>query len=210
ARHVCRRLLEEWQAGAEEGVRSQESGVRSRPSGVRRPGQDSPLLSAEVSAVSGACAKVLADPLLRAESLVARLEQMTTTALEGGPAEALARLLTTLDEQSQQIVAQDDPVTWARMAVKRVQEWLGPGLVQADDPRFTMFQVEYRKSKLSRSLETAAAQMAEEWEQHLTEVALQLMESPGRRVAAAEAGLRQVAAQLQEEAEAQTPRHPTH
>src|SRR5262249_51967597 len=79
ARHGCRRLLEEWQAGAEEGVRSQESGVRSRPSGVRRPGQDPALLGPEVSAVSGACAKVLADPLLRAESLVARLEQMTTT-----------------------------------------------------------------------------------------------------------------------------------
>jgi serine/threonine protein kinase len=204
ARHVCRRLLEEWQAesGVATQARSGSDGTRMRGSGVRRLGQDTP----EVSAVSGACAKVLADPLLRAEALVARVEQMTTTVLEGSPAEALARLLTTLDEQSQQIVAQDDPVTWARMAVKRVQEWLGPGLVQADDPRFATLQVEYRKSKLSRSLETAAAGMAEEWEQRLTEAALQLMEAPGRRVAAAEAGLREVAAQLQEEAEAQAER----
>src|SRR5262245_37515985 len=48
---------------------------------------------------------------------------------------------------------------------------------------------DWRKSKLSRCLETAAQTVAEEWSNRLAREAMSLMEMPGKRVAEAEAGL---------------------
>jgi hypothetical protein len=48
---------------------------------------------------------------------------------------------------------------------------------------------EWRKSRLSRALTTAAEQIAEQWDARLAGAAFALMEHPGRRVAAAEAAL---------------------
>ncbi len=141
-----------------------------------------PTATAEVEA---ACARVLADPDLRPEALTARLEAETHGLLDGTPGEALTRLLATLEEQAQQSVAQDDPGNWARQAVTRVREWSGAGL-SAGPVREAG---EWRKSRLSRALESAAQKLAAEWGRRLTETAFGLMEHPGRRVAAAEAAL---------------------
>ena len=90
-RDACKRLLEEWQATGE------------------------PTATAEVEA---ACARVLADPDLRPEALTARIEAERAWASSTvPPREALTRLLATLEEQSQQSLAQDDPGNWARQAV---------------------------------------------------------------------------------------------
>jgi hypothetical protein len=157
-RDACRRLLEEWQASGD------------------------PTATAEVEA---ACARVLADPDLRPEALTARVEAAARGALDGSPAEALTRLLATLEESAQQSLAQDDPGNWARQAVTRVREWTGSGL-SAGAVRETG---EWRKSRLSRALEAAAQELANEWGARLAEAAFALMEHPGRRVAAAEAAL---------------------
>jgi serine/threonine protein kinase len=158
-RDACKRLLEEWQGAGE------------------------PTATAEVEA---ACARVLADPDLRAETLTARLEAEARDLLDGStPAEALTRLLAGLEEQAQQAVAQDDPGNWAKQAVTRVREWSGAGL-SAGPVREAG---EWRKSRLSRALEGAAQKLAAEWGQRLSEAAFGLMEHPGRRVAAAEAAL---------------------
>jgi hypothetical protein len=100
-REICRRLLEEWQAGAE------------------------PTATAEIEA---ACARVLADPDLRPEALQAHIEQAAQDQMEGPASEALSRLLVALEEQAQQSFAHDDPGNWARQAVTRLREWFGAGL----------------------------------------------------------------------------------
>jgi hypothetical protein len=157
-RDACKRLLEEWQGAGE------------------------PTATAEVEA---ACARVLADPDLRPEALTARLEAEARGLLDGTPAEALTRLLASLEEQALQSVAQDDPGNWAKQAVTRVREWSGAGL-SAGPVRDAG---EWRKSRLSRALEAAAQKLAADWGKRLAQAAFALMEHPGRRVAAAEAAL---------------------
>jgi serine/threonine protein kinase len=135
--------------------------------------------------IDAACARVLADPDLRPEALAARIEAAVRGSLDGAPGEALTRLLATLEEQALQSVAQDDPGNWARQAVARVREWTGSGL-SSGTVRETG---EWRKSRLSRALESAAQELAAEWDTRLAEAAFALMEHPGRRIVAAEAAL---------------------
>lgn len=105
-REICKRLLEEWQ---DEG---------------------DPTAATEIEA---ACARILADPDLHPEALVVHIEEAARDHLEGPPGEVLTRLLTTLDEQAQQSLAQDDPGNWAKQAVTRMREWFGAGLGAAAD-----------------------------------------------------------------------------
>jgi hypothetical protein len=159
-RQACKRLIEDWMA------------------------PDGPSAVAEVEA---ACARSLADPGLRLESITARIEEAAWTAphteLCGTPAEALTSLLASLEEQAQQSFAQDDPGNWARQALGRVREWVGAGAEHGQETP------DWRKSRLHRTLLAAAQKVAEEWDGNLAGVLWGLMEHPGRRVAAAEAAL---------------------
>jgi hypothetical protein len=192
ARSACIRLLEEWGSVRESG------GALDPGSGEHRrfalaAGEAALAQSPEVDA---ACAKALAEPGLRPEALTARIEELAGAALDGAPGEALARTLSALEEQSQQFVAQDDPGNWARQALARVRDWLGSGL-SAHQTRETG---EWRKSRLSRALETAIDQTAQEWDDKLMQAAARLMETPGERVVAAEAAMTSFAAYCQEQA----------
>src|SRR5262249_10143580 len=166
ARQACKRLMEEWLGDGE------------------------PTARAEVEA---ACARLLADPGLRAETLQARIEEGAQRHLDSlAPGEALTALLASIEEQSQQFIAQDDPGNWARQTLTRVQEWLGSGWqahANAGGSGAARGSSDWRKSKLSRSLDAGAQQLVEEWDQKLSQAAFVLMEHPGRRVAAAEAAL---------------------
>ncbi len=160
-----------------------------------------PTAQAELEAAQ---ARVLADPELLPETLMARISQAATPHLEAAPADVLLKMLAALEEQSTQVVAQADPATWAHQAVGRVQEWLGNGLTPAGGTSAaesasgsaagaewhrTSLAAAQRKSKLTRALEMAATTLAEEWEQHFLDTTAGLMEHPGRRVAVAEAVL---------------------
>ncbi|MGH7227472.1 MAG: hypothetical protein ACRELF_30030, partial [Gemmataceae bacterium] len=133
--------------------------------------------------LQAAQARVLADPELQADALANRILDLAAQQLEGSPRELLTRLLSVVEEQSQQTVAQDDPGAWARQALTRVQDWLGGGLQLASAANVGP----QRKSRLTRALESAAAKMAEQWEASFAAVAAGLMEHPGRRIALAEA-----------------------
>ncbi len=174
ARNCCRRILEEW----------------------GMPGE--PTATAELDA---AHARIAADPDLRPEALATRLAELASRHMEAPPGDALTRLLTTIEEQSQQYIAQDDPGAWARQAVVRVKEWLGSGI---QPPGTTTLA--QRKSRMTRALETAAAQLAEEWDQRLHQVAYALMEHPGKRLAIAEAALCRMIGFCDEAVEAHTTR----
>jgi serine/threonine protein kinase len=157
ARHACARMLEEWQMTGE------------------------PTARAELEAAQ---ARLQADPELSPESLSARLNEAVAAHLESVPADLLTRLLTTMEEQSKQSVAQDDPGAWARQALTRIQDWLGGGVAHAGAG-----PIHQRRSRLTKALEAAAAEVAQEWDHRLSEAALDLMEHPGRRLAVAEVAL---------------------
>ena len=59
--------------------------------------------------LEAAHARVLAGPDLSPEALTGRLNEAVAVHLEGVPADLLTRLLTTMEEQSKQSVALDDP-----------------------------------------------------------------------------------------------------
>jgi serine/threonine protein kinase len=173
ARRACKRLIDDWMA------------------------PDMPTAQAELEA---ACARVLADPGLRPEALSARIEEGASAGVQtdflGTPAEALTGLLASLEEQSQQSVAMDDPGNWARQALGKVRDLVGTGSDLAPETP------DWRKSRLHRALAAAAQKVAEEWDKDLAKTLWGLMEHPGRRVAAAEAAIQSLQKFCVESAEA--------
>jgi hypothetical protein len=161
-----------------------------------------PTAAAEIEA---ACARMLAEPDLRAEAVAGHIEELACSPTEPGrprglngkgdgrggdlleapPAEVLTGMLFTLEEQSQQSVAQDDPGNWARQALSRIREWTGSSATSGSGSGAG----DWRKSRLGRALSLAADRLAAEWNDRLVAAAVGLMEPPGRRVAAAEAAL---------------------
>jgi eukaryotic-like serine/threonine-protein kinase len=174
ARSALARLLEEWQTDGD------------------------PTAAAELEAVH---ARIVADPELFPEALTEQVAERARAQLEGTPREVLTRLLASLEEQSQQMVAQDDPGVWARQAVTRVRDWLGSGLAPPG-----VAAIQQRKSRLTKALEASAAELAEEWDRRFAEAAAGLMEHPGRRLAVAEAALKRFLVFCEEAAAAQTAR----
>jgi hypothetical protein len=134
--------------------------------------------------LEAAHARMAADPEWRPEALVDRIAEFVTPLLEDRPGDQLTKLLVSVEDQAGQFVAQDDPGGWARQALTRVKDWLGSGI---QPPGVTSLQ--QKKSRLTRALEAAALQLAEERDNHLTATVLGLTEHPGRRLAAAEAAL---------------------
>jgi len=139
-------------------------------------------------------ARIVSDPELAPDALIGRIIELAAADLEGPPAEALTRFLSSLEEHSRNVMALDDPGTWARQAVQRTGEWLGSGLqstsqLLAQRGEGSYHPIQQRKSRLTRALESAAATLAEEWDQTFTNSAVQLMEHPGERLAIAEEAL---------------------
>jgi hypothetical protein len=146
-----------------------------------------PTAHAEVDAT---CAGALADPELQFGTVCTRIQEEAAASFDGNMAGALTSLLSHLEEQSQQAVAHDDPGNWARQALSRVQDWVGLS-AQGEETG-------WRKSRLSRTLSSITQKMAGEWDDRLAGIAFALMEHPGWRIAAAEAGLNRFVEACQE------------
>jgi len=162
ARRVCQRLLEQWQAPVKEDL----------------------LLGEEGALLEAAQARVLADPELQPEGLPRRIAEAAAVPGEGEPAEVLTRLVANIEEQSRQMIALEDPAAWATQALSRVREWLGSGIPAPGAPT-----IQQRKSRMTKALETGAAQLAEKWDRRFTDGAYGLLDHSGRRLALAEAAL---------------------
>lgn len=159
-RDACLQLLEDWQAGG---------------TGLTTP---------EQSILDAALARVLTDPELRPEALAHRIDGLAADHMDVPPRDGLTRLLVTVEEQSNQQMAQEDPGVWARQTVSRVRDWLGSGVSLPG-----VNTIQQRRSPLTRALEAAAAALAQEWSLRLWEVVDGLMEYSGRRLAVAEAAV---------------------
>ena len=156
ARKACHRLIDGWLV----------NGDRDLP--------------AEVGAkVAEACHEAQAHPDLKPEALQQRLQQSAAVPslaeLEATPGEALTRILATIEDQSHQSVATEDPGNWRRQAVGRVKEWIGGG-----GSELTPDNHDWRKAKFSRALAAAANKVAAEWSQQRCTRLFALMEHPGR------------------------------
>ncbi len=152
--------------------------------------------------LDAAIARAVADPEWRPEALADRVAELVTPAMEGRPGDHLTRLLVALEEQSVQFVARDDPGGWAQQAITRVKDWLGSGVQPAGVP-----SIQLRKSKLTRALEAAAAQLAEALDAQLCTTIVGLMEHPGRRLATAEAAVARLIAHCDDTAAVHAKRH---
>ena len=155
--------------------------------------------------VEAACARTLADPHLQPGALTQHLETVAAKFLDGlAPPQALAQLLTGLEEQCWQFGGPDNPAVWAASALARVREWLGSG-VQSGTGGLTVGA--NRKSRLNRALENACSQLAEEWDAKLNAVTATLMGLPGQRLAVAEAGLNRLLQYFLQTGQGQVTRH---
>jgi eukaryotic-like serine/threonine-protein kinase len=137
--------------------------------------------------VDAACARLLADPELRPESLRMRIQEQAAATFEDSVSGALTALLSTLEEQAQGPIAMDDSGAWAQQALGRLEEWIGRS-------RDSESASEWSKSRLGRIFSTCVQNLATEWDQRLSQAAFAMMERPGRRVAAAEAALQKLIA----------------
>jgi hypothetical protein len=168
ARQACVRLMSDWQAMGE------------------------PTAVAEVEA---ACARATADPELRFEAACIQIEKEAARKFDNNVAGSLASLLASLEEQTLQGVAQDDPAAWARHAIGLLQDLVG-----------TSYRPEHesgwRRSRLGRALAEAIQKVANDWDKKLSTICFDLMEHSGRRVAAAEAALKKLVDFCQETAAA--------
>ncbi len=82
------------------------------------------------------------------------------------------------------MIALDDPASWAHQALERVRDWLGNGVAAAGAST-----IHLRKSRMTKALEAAAAQLASQWDARFTEASYGLLDHPGRRLALCEAAL---------------------
>jgi eukaryotic-like serine/threonine-protein kinase len=154
ARHVCERLIAQWQA----------------------PG---PVVS---PAVEELCRKAAGDPALQPDQVVAEIDGLVkTTGLN--PAEQIAKLLRSLEAK----IGSEEwtPADWARDALETMAGAVGVrGSRDASEIG--------RHGKLTKAYAAAVATAADTWVRRLVGEVLHLVAMPGRRVAAAEAGLAQL------------------
>ncbi len=172
ARGGCARLLGEWQAPAD------------------------PMAASQVDI---ACAEALADPGLEFQSVCNRLQAEAASAFDGDLPGAVTQLLSVLEEQSHQSVAQESPASWARQALHRVEDLIGAAPDLESD-------TSWRRSRVSRALCNATQKFAAEWDERLSSAAFKLMDQTGCRIAAAEAGLQRFTRYCDDAFEAQRAR----
>ena len=187
ARGACQRLFEQWQATTLDAyavISDKHASLLSECSNGIGVLEDTSCITAH-DLLEAAQARMLADPELHADALANRILELAGQQMESSPRELLTRLLSAIEEQSQQMVAHDDPGAWARQALTRVQDWLGAGL----QPVGTTTLGPQRKSRLTRALEHAATKLAEDWDRRFSAAASGLMEHPGPRLALAETAL---------------------
>jgi hypothetical protein len=179
AREACCRLLEDWQTTT------------------------AMLTSPEQASVDAAIARTLAEPEWKLDKLAARLDALAGEHLDGPPQEVLTRMLMNVEGQSIQNLAQEDPGNWAKQTLARMRDWLGSGV-----PLPGVNPLAQRRSALTRAMETAAMNLANEWSSKLIDIVKRLMEHTGRRVAVAEAALSRLIGFCEEQLNTKPPKGP--
>jgi hypothetical protein len=155
ARMACARMLGHWRA------------------------PDPPTAPTEAEAAANAATTAAG---LSPEAMLADLDRVASVPGEGTPAEAVERLLASLEVQA---ASTSDAGQWSAQALERVKEWAGSGAVHdADSP--------WQKSRFFRPLQLAAKQLAEDCVKRMTADVLSILQHPGHRLANGEAAIRKL------------------
>jgi serine/threonine protein kinase len=155
ARMACARMLSHWRA------------------------PDPPTAPAEAEAAANAATAAAG---LGPEALFVDLDRAASVPGEGTPAEAVERLLASLEVQA---ASTGDAGQWSAQALERVKEWAGSGAVHdADSP--------WQKSRFFRPLQLAAKELAQKFATRMTSDVLSILQHPGHRLANGEAAIRKL------------------
>ncbi len=133
------------------------------------------------------CAAALSDPGLRWNALQAELNRQAQTPRQGSPIETTERFLAQLAEDSTTPAATENPGAWAVQVLETARRLAGPGTGRE-------LEALWKKSQFYGELTRASQQLGEQWDLYLAGQLSDLIRMPGHRVAAAEAGLRRLAA----------------
>ncbi len=150
SRHICERLILQWQASAS-----------AAPKGLAEVVQ-----------------KILAEPALKAERVAAEIDRLVREG-EGAPGDLSAGLLAGLEKK---LFSAEAPATWGREAFDAVINLVG--VKGSRDPADAV-----RTGKLTRVYTAAVNSLGDAWVKKLGNEAINFLESPGKRVASAEAAL---------------------
>jgi serine/threonine protein kinase len=140
---------------------------------------DGPNAPTEIEA---AAATATSKPELLPEALLASLDSAAALPGEGTPAEAVERLLASLEVQA---ASASDPSLSTAQALERVKEWAGSGTVPDPDSP-------WQKSRFFRSLQLAGKQLAGRLADRMTADVLSILQHPGHRLANGEAAIRKL------------------
>lgn len=143
-----------------------------------------PTYDASAVEVEAICAQALSDPGLAWDELATQIEK-AARASEGTPPEIVNRLLGELNEEANRSEVLSNPAAWAQRAVEQLEEWVGTRATGADDSML-------RRSRFSVLYNDAAQAAASDWERRLIESVSEVMNQPGRRVAAMEEAIRRL------------------
>ncbi|MCE9534333.1 MAG: protein kinase [Planctomycetes bacterium] len=129
--------------------------------------------------VDDLCAKMQVTPALQPDAMMARMQK---TASASGPsfAEAIATLMGEFENDLPNGL--EDSADWSKKAFERMVGFVGSG----GDESLTG---SYIQSRVTRSLNQAVIDVANEFTARLHEYAIRLMEMPGKRIAATEAAM---------------------
>lgn len=148
-------------------------------------------------AIRAACDRLLSDPLFATETLIQKLEQAASTPTEGTPSQALTYYLSALESQAEMAAARDDPANWCADVLRRIKEWVGGSSSPRGDSS------DWQKSRLNRIYAAAVQRVVEEYTDAISQPARQLFDSPGPRLAAADAAYRHLYSRFNQLIEAQ-------
>jgi eukaryotic-like serine/threonine-protein kinase len=142
--------------------------------------------------VDDLCSKMQVTPALQPDAVSARLQKSATA---GGAsfADALDALISSLEAEVPTV--SEEAAAWAKTAWERVIQLVGSS---GDDTS----GASYLQSRVTRALNQAALDLANDFVKRLNEYAIQLMEVPGKRIAATEAALHRMSQFLNHQANA--------
>ena len=148
--------------------------------------------------VDDLCSKMQATPALQPEAVSARLDKAAC----GSQASFQDGLKVILSEFENDISnGLEDAPSWSKKAIDRVTNWAGPSGIEDTSGS-------YLHSRVTRSLNQAMLELANEFTAKLNEYAIRLMERPGKRIAATEAALNRMSQFCNQMAESVTRRIP--
>lgn len=145
----------------------------------------SPATPKSLDFINQQCAKILADPGLRWETLSAELNRLASMARVGTPIEATEQFLEQIEKDAAGPLAAENPGAWAHQVVDNVRRWAGPGSGRE-------LEALWKKSQFYKQLTAASQQLGGQWDEYLAEQLRDLIRRPGHRLAVAEAGLRRI------------------